>query len=589
MRKRYINFFSLPSVHLIFIALAGFLIYWNSLSGEFLWDDNFLIRDNSYIKNSVSLPQLFTGDIGEGAGYCYGSYRPIQMWGLNVTGYHLTNILLHVFSALSIYWFITLLYNNKRLSFLSSLLFVAHPIHTGAVSYISGRSSPLELIFMLLAFIFYIKQNQAPGIARYVLMAVSYSAALLSRESSLILPGLILLYHYVFRKKIKVLEFLPIALCAVLYVWFRKTMFVFSVSPITYSTTILERIPGFFAAFTDYLGLLFLPIGLHIEYGAKIFKFSGPKVLIGMIVFITLVLYAFSQRQKRGYRAFAIFWFLIALMPVSNIYPPLNAYMAEHWLYVPCVGFCLFISKNLLVFFDRKTWLKYAVFALTIGIVSSYAVLTIRQNNFWKDPVKFHERALQYAPGDSRIFTNANDKFSGVSEDIGNIEEAILSDQKAIALNPNNAEAYNNLGAKLNEAGRFQEAIEQFNKALNINPYLNTAYNNLGNAYASIGRYSKAIEMFKKALELNPDSADVYNNFGKAYYGMGQKEKAIVFLKRAIEIKPDFAYSYANLAVIYYNAKEEELAKEYRDKAVSLDSNFSRLLEPYQSKNMEVK
>ncbi|GAF76422.1 unnamed protein product, partial [marine sediment metagenome] len=143
---------------IVLIIILGFVVYSNSLNGKFIWDDEYLIKNNVYIRSFSYLPKIFSEDIGTGAEKKYYFYRPLQMitymidyslWKLNVRGYHLTNTLLHILAALTIYWLINILFGDRPLSLFASLFFVAHPIHTEAVAYISGRADPLALLFML--------------------------------------------------------------------------------------------------------------------------------------------------------------------------------------------------------------------------------------------------------------------------------------------------------------------------------------------------------------------------------------------------------------------------------------------------------
>lgn len=141
------------------IIILGFIAYGNSLNGKFIWDDFNLVRDNRHIRNSSNITGIFTQDIGAGAAEKYNFYRPLQMftymidyslWKLNVKGYHLTNTILHILAALVIYWLIDILFRDNLLSLFTSLFFVACPIHSEAVSYISGRADSLVTLFMLL-------------------------------------------------------------------------------------------------------------------------------------------------------------------------------------------------------------------------------------------------------------------------------------------------------------------------------------------------------------------------------------------------------------------------------------------------------
>ena len=157
---------------LVLIALLGFGVYAESLQGEFLLDDYVLVKDNVRIKSWFNLPRLFTEQIAAGGGRKWHAYRPLQMitymtdyslWRLNPRGYHFTNILLHLAAALSIFWLVNLLFGDRLTSLFTTLLFVAHPVHTGAVSYISGRADSLAAAAMVLCLVFYLKNLSSPG------------------------------------------------------------------------------------------------------------------------------------------------------------------------------------------------------------------------------------------------------------------------------------------------------------------------------------------------------------------------------------------------------------------------------------------
>ena len=154
------------SISIVLIVLIGLAVYSNSLKGQFLWDDEGLIQYNPHIKNWGYLSKIFISNLRAGAGDSTNFYRPVQvftylidysLWKLNVIGYHMTNVLLHILVALSIYWLIQILFGDRILSLLTALFFVVHPIHTEAITYISGRADPLAALFILLCFIFYKK------------------------------------------------------------------------------------------------------------------------------------------------------------------------------------------------------------------------------------------------------------------------------------------------------------------------------------------------------------------------------------------------------------------------------------------------
>ncbi len=521
------------------IIILGFIIYANSLPGQFIWDDVFLIKDNVYIKNWQNLPKLFLKDTGTIAGQNFNYYRPLQLlthmadyslWRFNVSGYHLINILLHILAGLSVYYFIYTLYGDNLLAWLTGLFFLVHPVHTEAVAYISGRNESLALIFMLLCFTFYVRYLYLKNARSYIFTILSYILALLSKESTLILPLLLILYHYVLGRKIDGIIFLPLIMISLLYFLWREAVLGSSLISSALSTGLFNRIPGFFAAFINYIRILFLPFRLHFDYGDIFFKFSNPKVISGILLFLSLFIYALKVKSSNNLVSFSIMWFFIALIPFSGLCP-LPFYMAEHWLYVASIGFFLIAAKILCSLYRNK---KFKVFTLIFipGLLSFYSCLTIRQNRYWREPITFYKKTLEYSPLDPRI--------------------------------------YNNLGYAYYEAGDKEKSIEVFKKVLQIAPGYVQVYYNLGSIYAERGDNRQAMDYFKKAIEIAPETVYAYNNLANLYYNEGKKEEAVDLYKKAIEINPDYAIAYNNLARIYYYEGNYELAGQYFKKAAEL-------------------
>ena len=574
------------------IVLLGFAVYSNSLTGAFLWDDNVLVKDNVSIRNWSNLPEIFSKDasakFGVGIGKKYNFFRPLQLttymldyslWGSDVRGYHLSNITFHVLVALTIFWLINLLYDSWGLALLTSLFFVVHPIHTEAVSYISGRADPLAALFLLLGFIFYIKYLRAGKFSFCFLSCVSYVFSLLSRENSLIFPFLLLLYHYSFNARFKLRRFLPVASLTAGYVALRCTLLKSLLSE-TFPTTFLERVPGFFVAIFNYAKLLIVPVNLHMEYGQQIFKFADLRVMAGALILISMLVYVFRIRKNKKDRIilFSIAWFLVALMPSSNLYP-LNAYMAEHWLYIPSIGLFLFLAQRI-TFLYRIENLKIVSIILTVFLLASYSGLTLKQNVYWREPLRLYQLILKYAPDSARVNFNLGNQY----HNMGKVAEAIPLYKKAIALDPDYSDAYTNLGLLYYDQGKKEEAIELYEKAIRITPKHSLAYNNLGVAYYDVGKRQEALASYKRAIELNPDDAEVYNNMGIIEYDLGNDEEAIRLYKKAIEKDPAYGRAYSNLSIVYWRQMKHKLAIDYCDRAIEqgfTNAALIKALKPY--------
>jgi len=466
--KKHSTVFSLISI----IAI-GAAVYFNSLGGEFIWDDHLLIRENIYLESWANLPEIFSKGITSGAGVIEGSfYRPLQifsyllnysLWGLNPGGYHLTNVLLHVLAAISVYWLARLLFSDKILAFLSAVFFVAWPVHTEAVTYISGRADSLVALFTLLCLIYYIRTSGIESVKVYFLIIAGYLCALLSKENSLIFPAVILLYHYAFSKKISVSKISLIFAVSIIYAFARFTIFKEFMPVVEAKGSFLERIPGFFAAITGYTRLLFFPLDLHMEHGNKLFSLFDPMVVVGILITLLLSGIAFIFKKRNKIIFFGIGWFFLMLLPTANIYRVNSSYMMEHWLYLPSVGFFFILSAGL-AFLLRKKNFQLVGIVIAVALVLSYSLMTIKQNDYWRDEITFYERTLEFKPANPKL--------------------------------------YFNLGLAYEREGRKRDAIAAYAAALEINPDYFLAHNNLAVAYYEEKKYSLAIKHCDRALAL---------------------------------------------------------------------------------------
>ncbi len=202
------------------------------------------------------------------------------------------------------------------------------------------------------------------------------------------------------------------------------------------------------------------------------------------------------NRKAKGLIFFGLLWFLIALLPVSNLYP-INAYMAEHWLYLPSIGLFLIAAGGLTYLYKVKG-LKILFWVSVIGIAAFYCCLTIRQNKYWSNPITFYERSLEYAPGSIRM--------------------------------------HNGLALAYYNAARPAKAIAAFKKAIEILPDTACFYNNLGSIYYVMGKQDEAIAMFTQAIEINPAYAEAYNNLAINYFKRKQYKLAIEYCDKAQEL-----------------------------------------------------
>jgi protein O-mannosyl-transferase len=542
----------------LLMGILGLLIYANSVNGDFIWDDEALVRDNISIRSVNNIPDIFTNYMGDTQSLgALGYYRPLTiltyavayaLGGLDVRIYHYSSIFWHILASFSAYLLVSLLVKNRVAAFLAGLLFVAHPVHTATVSYISNLAESLSAFFIMTSFSCYVLHAESKNVRLFVLLLVCYACALLSKENSLLFPLLLLLYHYAFKKKLERKSFFSVLGLVFLYVFSRYAILNLPLS----SPAMLQdwkhaaqRIPGFFVAILQYIRLLFFPVDLHMDYGARLFPVTDYRVLAGVAVTAWLAAYAFLQKNKNALLFFSVGWFFIALLSTSNVYPANAYYMAEHWIYLPALGFFIIVSKGLVDLAAAEKTKAFRLFSAVI--ISAYSCLSILQNNYWREPVSFYLRTLRFTPFDARL--------------------------------------YDNLGRVYYGQGDYRKAIALYERAIELDPLNCNVYNNLGLAYADLGDHDKAIALYEKAIKLNPEFALAYNNLGISYNESGRSSEAVACFKKAIAISPRFGGAYCNLGLQYFYEKQYALAIQYFDRAASLGSevppDFLRFLKSY--------
>ena len=188
------------------LALVSLVVYFNSLTNGFVYDDYATIVENKYIQHpGKSLPSLFSRsyfNIASGE----ASYRPVATLSyyliysiaeLNATYYHLFSVLLHALNVILVYLLANIIIKNRYFALMAGLLFACHPALTEAVDAISYNEDLLAAAFFFLAFICYAgidTEEVKSCIKVYVLSLFSFLLALLSKEMAITLPAVIFLY-----------------------------------------------------------------------------------------------------------------------------------------------------------------------------------------------------------------------------------------------------------------------------------------------------------------------------------------------------------------------------------------------------------
>ncbi|MCK4519126.1 MAG: tetratricopeptide repeat protein, partial [Candidatus Omnitrophica bacterium] len=306
---------------------------------------------------------------------------------------------------------------------------------------------------------------------------------------------------------------------------------------------------GGLKSISEYLRLFILPRGLHLDYGFPRISFFSGGAILGLLAALFLLYYIFRSGRKRKELFFGILWFIIFFIPVSSIYP-LNAYMAENWMYLPSAGVFTALAWLFTRLIRRGGFFRPAGWAVLIAFLGFFSYVSISQNKkYWKDDVTLYRRTLELAP---RSF-KARGNLAGIYLEKGLYAKAESEYKKTIETKPDFASAYEGLGLVYFKKGDYSEAVKHLKQAVRLKPNCLSAYNNLGNAYFRSFMYNEAEESYEKALEIDSGYVKAINNLALIYYDRGWKEKAKRLWLDALRIDPDYKPALSNLKIFFGN------------------------------------
>lgn len=604
---------SLSRKHLALLTMACLVVYANSFWNAFVWDDQALVVGNSFLPDWRNVLKLFTTNLFAGAEGQSSFYRPIQaltymgdyhLWGKVPFGFHLTNLLLHLTDAILLYYLLASM-TNLQVAFIAGLLFVVHPLQTEAITYIAGRADPLALGFMLAAFLCYRRSMAHPGIGLWRLASLAaFGLALLSKEMASIFPALLILYDLITDPPAHPRDllgrfgrrYLPYLVVLGAYGGGRWLVTDLQIKPgLSLPIPFGQRLLLGLRVFGEYLWLLAVPRNLHMERTVPIpTSLVNPQVLIGALALLLLIGVAYWAWPRIRALTFGIGWFVVGFLPISNLIP-LNASMAEHWMYLPAIG--LFLAVALAIEATRGHAARKWAIGLFAVVVAFDAGTAIRRNQDWKDEETFYTLTLKATPDSWRVLANLGFMYLGRGE----FDKAIERLQSAVRLYPFEVSSYIGLGQAYEGLGRDREAIAEFEKALTVSPRAPRAHRHLAQLYLKMGakeraalhfetmpreerlqsilahlamgdshmearRYPEAVEAYRQALENSPADADLRSKLGLAYAAMGDGERARQEYERALKTNPE-SVNARNYLGAYFMQKGtwDEAAKQFQE------------------------
>jgi tetratricopeptide (TPR) repeat protein len=536
---------------LLIVAIA---VRTPALSGDRIWDDNYLIWDNPFIKSPLLLGEIFRHYLFLDSYSAH--YRPIQnvsfmldyfFWDANTFGFHLTNVLLHAGSAVALYFLIRkLLISFRRphlalpirfalekrvqwishVAFLIAMLWVVHPVHSAAVDYISGRADSLAFIFATVSWLLFMRALISANFTRtlfFISAGTCGLLALLSREIACIWI-LLFVGHLLFvEKQVHLrLRLQTVGWCAmllILYWSFRQLPEQEPPTPLDVRYPIAVRTVLMARSLGDYARLMIFPAKLHMERtildGAHPYSFGDRGSLdleylsiLGLILFGVFVVGSAWKGRGQAARLFGASWFLSAYLPISNIVQ-LNATVAEHWLYLPSVGFLIFMAGCL---FELPARYRSMVAGIAITAVGLFGMRSFLRSGDWTSEEVFYNQTFRAGSKSARVALNLGQIYANRRDYV----EAEKIFRSVLSQNPGYPLAQNNLGAVLYREGKVKEAEALFaevqkNSSETSKEYPRTWVGaiSLADVFYNAGNYQAAAAVVAKALKDNPQVWDL--------------------------------------------------------------------------------
>jgi protein O-mannosyl-transferase len=561
---------------LVLVTAAAYQPAWH---GTLLWDDDAHLTSVA-LRSSDGLRRIWT-DIG-----ATQQYYPIvhstfwifhRLWGHDTLGYHLANIVLHATSASLLFLIL------RRLSVpggtLAAFAFALHPVQVESVAWMTELKNTLSGVFYLAAALAYLNFDERRRAGSYVLAALLFSLALLSKTVTATLPAAMLVVFWWKRGHLEwrrdVLPLTPFVLAGIaagaMTAWFERS--VLGAQGLEYSLSAVERVLLAGRALWFYLATLLWPVNLSFIYprwriaAEDWWQFAFPAAAIAVLWAGWLI----RSRTRAPLAAALLFCgTLVPALGFVDVYPFRYSFVADHFQYLATIPAIAALSAALTLAASRLAMAGAAAQRLLVIVVAGpLALTTWSQSRVYADSDTLFRATLARNPDCWLCHNNlATAKLFGSEEAL---DEAIAHIQEALRLNPSSAEAHNNLGGAFQRKGRLLDALNEHRAAARLNPKLPDAHYNIGVTSQSLGRAEDAAAAYGAALQLNPSYAAAHNNLGTVLQGSGRVEEARTHFAEAVRLEPDAAQSRLNLgSALQRLGRIDEAIDQYRE-AVRLE------------------
>jgi tetratricopeptide (TPR) repeat protein len=495
-----------------------------------------------------------------------------ELFGWDAGADHMVNLALHVLSSLLLFLLLTRM-TRTTVSAVWPSAFVAfafalHPLHVESVAWIAERKDVLSALFFLMTIWAYLNYVDRPAAWRYVLVAIAFACALLSKSMTVTLPFVLLLLDFWPLKRwprsaagrllIEKIPLIALAIAASIVTFLVQrgggAVIAGGLLPIDL------RIENALASYAVYLLKFFRPSNLAVFYPYG--EIPAWQAILAGVALAAITVFVIVERRNRPYLATGWFWYLGTLVPVIGLVQVGAQSRADRYTYLPMIGIAIMLAWGASDLAQRHPSLKLAIAGIAVALCASWMVLTWSNLQSWRNSVALFQHAIDATRDNYVAYSN----LGAALRREGRIDAAVPYFERALSIKPHFADAHNGLGEALLAEGRVDEAEPHVTEAVRLEPQSASAHVNLAATLSKRGDSRAAAAEYRTALQLDPDSAEAHCGLGVALAEQGRTEEALAQLYESVRIDPGYADAHYNLGrLLGLQGRAEEAITQFSE------------------------
>jgi protein O-mannosyl-transferase len=483
-----------------------------------------------------------------------------ELYGLNASGHHLTNVLLHMGAVLLLFSALRAMTGRQWRSAFVAAVFAIHPLRAESVAWVAERKDVLSALFFMITLGAYIHYARHPSLKRYFWVAAFFAFGLMSKPMLITAPLLLLLLDYwplgrwqeaepappkdflliLRRLIIEKIPLILLSICSAMATIFAQR------STIRYGESLpfIWRVTNALVSYVAYMGQMFWPAKLAVFYPHHADSLLFWQLACALLLIIGVTLVVIALCKTRPYLMVGWFWYLICLLPVIGLIPVGLGARADRYTYLPQIGLYIALTwaaADVSGLLKKRPGIYGAVAALIIVVLAWRAWI---QTSFWRDTESLWNHALAVTPDNDVAHYNV----AALLLRRGRLDEAIWHYEQALHLGSSGRETHhyhlsrailhNALGNAFAQKGLLDEAIIHYRAAIGLQDDFADAHSNLASVLAQNGQTAEAIAEYQKALAFPPEDAPAHLRLAAVLEKAGRDEEAITHCRRALDIAP---------------------------------------------------